>query len=157
MSSTQRRSWNVSPSFLMQVVGRRSQSTTGDGTGTTELEAGALVSLSWWDCVCKDHMSLLCPGPALWYASLAIKWSELLHGDVLKQGLIMSGLFPQDGIPRLQLSVTTQASGVKVPWVTLDITACCQLRKVVFCLSPAFGAPWSQLRGWRSWWWIRHF
>lgn len=153
MSSTQRRSWNVSPSFLMQVVGRRSQSTTGDRTGPTELEAGALVSRSWWDCVCKDHMSLLCPGSPLWYASLAIKWSELIHGDALKQGLIMS--VPTRWYP--EAAIVSHHPGVKVPWETLDITACYQLRKVVFCLSPAFGAPWSQLRGWRSWWWIRHF
>lgn len=120
MSSTQRRSWNVSPSFLMQVVGQRSQSTTGDRTGPTKLDAGALVTLSWWHCVCKDHMSLLCPGPPPWSASLAIKRSELLHGDALKQGLIMSSRFPRDGIPRLQLSVTNQWSRCPEKLLTLQ-------------------------------------
>lgn len=119
MSSTQRRSWNVSPSFLMQVVGPRSQSTTCDRTVPTKLEVSALVTLTWWYCVCQDHMSPVCPGSPPWAASLAIKRSELLHGDALKQGLIMSSLFPQDGIPRLQ-SVTTQGSRCPEKLLTLQ-------------------------------------
>lgn len=120
MSSTQRRSWNVSPSFLMQVVGRRSQSTTCDRTVPAKLEVGALVTLTWWHCLCQDHMSAVCPDSPPWAASLAIKWSELLHGDALKQGLIMSSLLPRDGIPRLQLSVTTQGSRCPEKLLTLQ-------------------------------------